>query len=63
MDAKKVSFGVDVFTSKKGNKAFALVANLSYRKAYVSFDQNLIAELLHVSLVDLFDMVNGYYDL
>lgn len=60
-NTNKVTFKVKIFTSKKGNKAFALCACLGYRDAFVSFDQNVISEILHVSLVDLFDKPIGEY--
>lgn len=54
---------VEVSISKKsGNQYAALVADLGYRKAYLSFDTNLIAEILNCSVRDVFDLDIGTYN-
>lgn len=53
---------VEVFNSKKtGKKCAALVIDLGYRKAFVSFDVNLIGELLNCSVRDVYDLEHGTY--
>lgn len=55
---------VEVNVSRKsGNKYAALVLDLGYRKAYLSFDTNLIAECMNCSVRDVFDMEIGTYHL
>lgn len=44
---------VIVKTGKNGNLYTALVAELGYRTAYLSFDRNLCAELVGVSVPEL----------
>lgn len=53
---------VEVFVSKKTNKkCSAVVADLGYRKAFLSFDINLIAELLNCSVRDVYELDVGTY--
>lgn len=42
--------------SKTGKPYFALVANLGYRQAVLTFDTSLIAELLGVSVAELYTL-------
>lgn len=56
-------FKVRVFNSKKGAKCHALVCDLGYRVAYVSFDLNLCAELLKMSISEAYSLANGDYNL
>lgn len=42
-------------TNKNGRLYNALVAKLGYREAFISFDDNLIAELCGVSLRELYE--------
>ena len=54
-------FKVRVFTSKKGNKSFALICDLGYGVKYLNFDVNTLAELLKVSVSKLYEYENGDY--
>lgn len=45
-------------TSKRGSKYYALVLDLGYRKHFLSFDTSLCAEVLGISVEELF----GTYD-
>lgn len=60
----KTKFAVEIFNSKKtGKKCAALIADLGYRKAFLNFDINLIAELLNCSVREVYDFDVGIYDL
>lgn len=53
---------VSVFTSRKsGNKTYALILDLGYSRKYLSFDIQLIAEVLGLRVVDLYDIELGEY--
>lgn len=55
---------IEVFISKKsGKKCAALIYDFGYRKAFLSFDSNLIAEILGISVRDLVDADVGIYEL
>ena len=54
---------VETFISKKsGKKCSAVVLDLGYRKAFLSFDANLIGELLNCSVRDVFELEVGTYE-
>ena len=42
--------------SKNGKPYFALVVNLGYRQAVLSFDTSLIAEILDISVAELYTL-------
>lgn len=48
-------------SSKSGKVYFCLVLKMGYRDALLSFDYNLCAEALRVSVPELFDLENGEY--
>lgn len=50
-----MTFYVKGFKSKKNTPCVALVADLGYKRKYVSFDKYLCAELADVTLRDLMD--------
>ena len=41
-------------TSKRGSKYYALVLDLGYRKHFLSFDTSLCAEVLGISVEELY---------
>lgn len=57
-----IKFVVEVFTSKKGNKACAVVAVLPYgSKKFLTFDVNVCAELLKEPVCNMYDKPEGVY--
>lgn len=59
---KKMKMYVQVEISKKsGSKYVALVLDLGYRKAFLSFDSNLCAEVLQISVQQLMTGDCGEY--
>lgn len=51
------------FISKKtGNPCFALVADLKYREAFLSFDKYLCAEILGISVEELYALAPNDYE-
>lgn len=64
MDKKKVvvRMYVSVFQSSRGNKTFALIADLGYTKKYLSFDTQTLAELLGIPVVELYSKEYGEYE-
>ena len=61
--SKIKSLYVSVFQSRKGNKTFALVADLGYARKFLSFDVQLLAEILGLPVVELYDMPLGNYEI
>lgn len=54
---------VRTFVSKKtGKPCFALIADLKYREAFLSFDKYLCAEILGVSISDLYALAPNDYE-
>lgn len=57
-------FVVEVFVSKKsGKKCAALIVDFGYRKAFLTFDSNIIAECLQCSVKEVFDLECGVYEI
>lgn len=50
---------VIVYTNKFGKKSARLVADLGYRQVVLSWDIQLCAEILRVSVADLLNAENG----
>ena len=48
-------------SSKTGKPYSCLVLKMGYRDAVLSFDFNLCAEALRLSVTELFDLENGEY--
>lgn len=61
MADKKCVFLVRVFMSKKGNKTYALCADLGYTVKFLTFNQNDVAELLRIPVSELIDKPVGDY--
>ena len=51
---------VIVKKGKNGKLYSALIADLGYRNAYLSFDRNLCAEVLGMSVIDLLSEEREY---
>lgn len=58
---EKRELKVVVKNGKNGKPYTALVMELGYRQAFLSFDRNLCAELLGISVPDLMSEVNVEY--
>ena len=50
-----MKFYVTCSTSKRGTKYYALVLDLGYRRHFLSFDTSLCAEILGVSVEELYN--------
>lgn len=48
-------------SAKTGKSYSCLVLKMGYRNAYLSFDFNLCAEALRMSIPELFDLPDGEY--
>ena len=48
-------------SAKTGKVYFCLVLKMGYRDAFLSYDYNLCAESLRLSVPELFDLDNGEY--
>lgn len=57
----KKELKVVVKNGKNGKPYTALVMELGYRQAFLSFDRNLCAELLRVSVPDLMSEIDVEY--
>lgn len=58
----KGKFFIEVFMSKKGSKCVCLKTDLVYAKKAITFDSSLIAEMLGISVVELFALEVGTYN-
>lgn len=52
---------VKIGTGTTGKKYAAIVVDLGYRTATLTFDRNLCAELLRVPIHELFELADGNY--
>lgn len=61
---EKVKFFVRIDESKKTGRAYAMLcADLGYTVKALTFDSQLIAEIMRVSVADLMSLDKGKYDI
>lgn len=58
MIEKNLKVTVQKQKNKEGKEYIVMVADLGYRKAAITFDRSLIAELLGMSIKELYEKTN-----